>query len=101
VVVTAFGITDSAGYVVKTHDFSLIRSGNRYSAIFQTDGNPSFPWRAYFNGAMELIDTNDTNSNGIPDFSDSIPPVPLGVTHIGIVQGGQIQLQIQGPLGKT
>jgi hypothetical protein len=99
IVVTGFAITNSAGFVVRSHDFTLKRSVNRYSGVWQSDdGNPLTPWPDYTSVAVEIVDPNDADRNGIPDLSDSFT-VPLKITEIGIAPGGKVHLEVQGPVG--
>jgi hypothetical protein len=97
--VAAFSATNSQGFFVNIHNFTLSRSGNTYSGVWQSDdGNPLTPWPDYTSVAVEIVDANDADGNGIPDLSDSFT-VPLKITGIGLSPGGKVHLEVQGPVG--
>jgi hypothetical protein len=91
-------MANSGGFVVNTHDFTLVRSGRTYSGIWESDdGGVLTSWRDYYRVAVEITDTNDEDGNGIPDFSDNLP---TKFKHIAVMPGSQIQLELQGQAGK-
>ena len=61
---------------------TLTRSGSTYRGDLELDdGNLDTPWADYTQHRLEIIDDNDSNQNGIPDLSDTVPEpnVTLGV----------------------
>ncbi len=58
-------------YVVQP--VTLARSEKRYTGTLRLlDGLPETSWRDYADWAVEITDTNDANTNGVPDFSDPL-----------------------------
>lgn len=58
-------------YVVQP--VSLARSENRYTGTLRLlDGLPETSWRDYTDWTVEIIDPTDSNTNGVPDFSDPL-----------------------------
>lgn len=57
---------------------TMNRSGNTYRGLFTLiDGNSETSWQDYKQYTVEITDTNDSDSDGIPDLSDPIPhPAP-------------------------
>jgi hypothetical protein len=72
VVLPAFTMT-GGGQTLTAAGATFHRSGTKYIAnvTFQ-DGNPQTSWADYTNWVFEVTDTNDSDSNGIPDFSDAL-----------------------------
>lgn len=54
------------------------RTGGKYAAnaVF-FDFLQASPWADYVNWVFEITDANDIDGNGIPDFSDAPPAVPV------------------------
>src|SRR5437867_8625401 len=52
---------------------TLVRAGNRYAGEFKfLDGLPETSWRDYADWPVEILDTTDANTNGVPDLSDPL-----------------------------
>src|SRR6266540_1546352 len=52
---------------------TLLRTGNRYSGELKfLDGLPDTVWPDYTDWPVEIIDTTDVNTNGVPDLSDPL-----------------------------
>ncbi len=83
-----FGLTDTNGQSYAVLPMTLTRKGNRFSGKLKfVDGAPETPWIDYVNWLIQITDSNDSNTNGIPDLSDpaavQIPTAPLWVTNDG------------------
>lgn len=72
--------TDSktlAVYTQTVYAFTLNRTGNKYVGnLSVSDGNLATSWPDYTSWVLEMTDSNDSNANGIPDLSDSLPIPP-------------------------
>jgi hypothetical protein len=56
---------------------TLNRSGNSYTANMKAvDGDPDTSWGDYIDWHVVVTDTNDADSNGVPDFTDPPPVAP-------------------------
>ena len=65
---------DAQGYFPTT---TFTRNGSLYSSIVTlTDGNPDTFWTDYETWYISIQDNNDTDDDGIPDFSDTCPIGP-------------------------
>jgi hypothetical protein len=65
-------ITDSDG-VIQLQEGSLSRTGNSYSGFFKAvDGYLTTSWADYLDWYVEIIDTNDGDGDGVPDFTDPV-----------------------------
>ena len=74
-------LTNSEGEVISIRPGVLNRSGNKYIGNLQlVDGNTATSWPDFTAWVMEITDTNDSNTNGVPDLSD------LGIAPAIIVQ---------------
>jgi hypothetical protein len=75
---SSFNVTrsnDGVQFTVKAG--SLTRSGNQYKGAFSfVDGIKETSWADYTDFSFIITDDNDSDFNGIPDFSDSIPVPP-------------------------
>ena len=73
---------------VFTKPFVLKRTGNRYlGRVDFEDGNRVTSWPDYTAWQFEIIDTNDSDSDGVPDLSD--PPVVQSPPMISVQTGSQ------------
>ena len=53
------------------------RIGNRYRATVKVvDGMPQTSWEDYLGAVFEIVDTNDTDKDGVPDLSDNLAQPP-------------------------
>ena len=53
------------------------RIGNRYQATVKVvDGMPQTSWEDYLGAVFEIVDTNDTDKDGVPDLSDNLAQPP-------------------------
>ena len=73
---------------VFTKPFVLKRTGNRYlGRVDFQDGNRVTSWPDYTAWQFEIVDTNDSDSDGVPDLSD--PPVVQSPPMISVQTGSQ------------
>ncbi len=73
---------------VFTKPFVLKRTGNRYlGRVDFEDGNRVTSWPDYTAWQFEIVDTNDSDSDGVPDLSD--PPVVQSPPMISVQTGSQ------------
>ena len=71
----AFTLSNNSGGVYHANAGTFNRSGNLYSGpLILSDGLLTTSWADFTSYIVQITDTNDSNSNGIPDFSDSVPP---------------------------
>jgi hypothetical protein len=81
VTIPAFTARRSDGFALNVLGVTLTRKGNKYIGDFAvSDGNLATFWQDYTRWVLELVDTNDADANGIPDFSDAIPDILPTVT---------------------
>ena len=74
---------------------------NYYGFVDFTDGDPNTPENDYFTWAMSIDDANDSDGDGIPNFSDdpgstSIRPPALSLSR----SSANLLLSISGPAGR-
>ena len=99
--------TNSAGQTLSyTNDVlerDLARLSNYYGFVDFEDGDPNTPADPdYLTWFLSIDDLNDSNGNGIPDFSDdpgstNAPPPSLTLTQ----DGTNLSLSISGTAGRT
>jgi len=70
---------------------------NYYGEIDFADGDPATPAPDYLAWGFAIVDTNDANQNGIPDFSDD--PVPAPPRLALFVNPTNLLLTIDGDVG--
>ncbi len=72
---------------------------NYYGYLKFEDGDPRTAAPDFLYWTISIDDPNDTNKNGVPDFSDdpAIRPPRLAIT----LNGASLKLQIQGETGRT
>ena len=59
------------------HQIVFKRTGNRYQATVKlVDGMPQTSWGDYLGAVFEIVDTNDTDKDGVPDLSDNLAQPP-------------------------
>jgi hypothetical protein len=83
VTLAPFVITSSAGLVTSGNTVALTRSGKIYrGSVAIVDGLSSTAWADFTQWIMEATDNNDSNGNGVPDWSDTpnAPVLKLGYT---------------------
>ena len=62
--------------IIQLENGLLSRKGNSYYGFVQTvDGGPTTSWADYLDWYVEIIDTNDGDGDGIPDFTDPVEPL--------------------------
>jgi hypothetical protein len=90
-VLPSFSALDSrSGLFLQTLPTTLTRSGNTFRGILRlVDGEPNTSWSDYVNYNVEIVDTNDTNDDGLPDIL--AVPEPALATQL-IVSSLTIQL---------
>jgi hypothetical protein len=65
------------------------------------DGDLSTPDEDYFTWVLSIDDPNDTNENGIPDFSDDPSTTPVDPASLRLdYEAGNISLTISGAVGR-
>jgi len=71
--VAQFNFNTSDGYTRTIKTFTLNRTGNYYRAypVELVDGDPSTSYVDFRYCHVEILDGNDTDSDGIPDLSDA------------------------------
>lgn len=71
-----------------------------YAGYFEfSDGEP-LTYEPYSLWVLSITDTNDSDGNGIPDFSDD-PSSPARAAQLSVnVSGGSVQLSIRGDVGR-
>jgi hypothetical protein len=74
----ALGLTRQDGVRYQaTSPFSMGRVGNRYAGRFVVaDGLAETSWVDLSNWILEIIDTTDSDRNGIPDLTDAVVEAP-------------------------
>jgi hypothetical protein len=95
--IAAFYFYTSDGYRRTVYGFTLNRSGKYYRGnVALADGNPGTSYVDYKDCFIEIYDSNDSDSDGIPDLSDATPlPIPTitsPTTASGTV-GGSVSYQ--------
>jgi len=66
--------TSSVSKTLESNDWTLNRHGNQYSGAGTIkDGDPSTNWVDFENWKVFITDTNDYDSDGIPDLTDPEP----------------------------
>lgn len=71
--VAQFNLNSSDGYARTVKAFTLNRAGNYYRAfpVELLDGAPPSPFVDFRYFHVEILDSNDTDGDGIPDLSDA------------------------------
>ena len=70
---------DGALYTILATTFA--RTGNKYVGSLRfTDGDMRTSWADHTDWVFVITDINDTDANGIPDLSDSLPAAPTITT---------------------
>lgn len=97
IAIPAFTLRSTNGTQITVAAFNLQRKGMRYAADLQlNDGNPSSSWPDYRVWRLELLDTNDTDGDGVPDLSDvEVGSVQVNIAPAGAVSAGA-QWQVDG-----
>jgi hypothetical protein len=89
----AFTIRSNAGTAYQVRAGTLSRSGSTYRGNFSlADGLPQTSWTDFTEYALAISDFNDSDRNGIPDFSDltAAPPTITTQPRSVSVAAGQI-----------
>lgn len=81
-----FTVTRTDGFIEQISPFSLSRKGNRYTGEFEiSDGNTGTYWRDYTKWVFEITDTDDSDRNGVPDFSDVVTAPVVSIPNISSI----------------
>lgn len=77
-----FQMTNSVdGLVYTVQATTFARTGNKYVGNLRfTDGDLRTSWADHTDWVFVVTDSNDTDANGIPDLSDSLPAAPTITT---------------------
>ena len=76
-----FFLTSSDNKTFTVLPATLNRAGNKYTGNMElNDGTLETSWKDYVNWVVEIVDTNDSNGNGIPDLSDALGSAPAITT---------------------
>ncbi len=89
--------TASQSFHVNTMTFT--RSGNRFTVTgSMQDGLPYTPWADYHNFVFSITDTNDADTDGIPDLADDLiflgPTITTPPASTSVVLGGSTNLSV-------
>jgi hypothetical protein len=77
----SFTIRSNSGTTYQVRAGMLSRSGNVYRGNFSlADGLPQTSWADFTEYVLAISDTNDSDGNGIPDFSDTTAAPPVIIT---------------------
>lgn len=81
---------------------TVTRQGSRYiGTASYSDGLPQTDWADYTQTVLTLIDTNDSDNDGIPNLSDSLRvALPLRVQSITLPTKQNFRLTFQAPAGQ-
>jgi hypothetical protein len=75
---------------------------NYYGAVELNDGDPNTVMRDYHSWELSIDDLNDTDHDGIPDFSDEPSAVPLRRPLLSLARGTtNLLLNISGDVGRV
>ena len=75
---------------------------NYYGYVYFADGNPGTAASDYQLWVLSIDDTNDANTNGIPDFSDVPYVAPLRAPYLTLSLGStNLLLTVSGTVGHT
>jgi streptogramin lyase len=81
----AFDLTRSDGKVLHALAGTLKRTNNNYIGLLTfSDGEPTTSSPDFLNWILVISDLNDSNSNSIPDLSDSVPTLIISTQPISI-----------------
>ena len=81
----AFQLNDSRGAAYQVLPATLRRSGNKYVGEMRlADGYLETPWPDYTQWVLEIVDTRDSDGNGIPDLSDLPTAVVVDTDNDGL-----------------
>jgi len=76
-----FNVVSSQNTTHTIQPMTLNRSGNRYfGPMTLADGELDTTWSDYTSWVMEITDTNDEDSDGIPDLTDAPAVIPPTIT---------------------
>jgi hypothetical protein len=103
------GVWTNAALQTLSFDSEILTRGiptwptNYAGWVFFTDGDPSTASPDYQLWVLSINDTNDTNANGIPDFSDMPASVtPPRAPHLSLALGStNLLLTVSGNVGHT
>ncbi|PYK96255.1 MAG: hypothetical protein DME19_20340 [Verrucomicrobia bacterium] len=75
---------------------------NYYGFVDFDDGDPNTPDADYGSWVLSIDDSNDSNGNGIPDFSDDVSSTGARPPSLTLTPGGaNLSLSISGTVGRT
>ena len=80
----------------------LILKTNYFGYVDFDDGDPNTAEADYYSWYFSIDDVNDSNGNGIPDFSDDVGSVSARPPSLTLTPGTtSLSLSISGTLGRT
>ncbi|MHC1764586.1 MAG: hypothetical protein AB9869_09795 [Verrucomicrobiia bacterium] len=97
-----FTSTIAGGFVGTIRSSTLVRMGGVYSGLLESeDGNIATPWRDFFAMGVVVTDANDSDKDGVPDFSDALNDPKVGLQIKRARSGGAVDLEYRGTVGKN
>ena len=93
--------TSSDLRTIEAKAYVLKRTGKRFlGAIEFQDGNRNTTWKDYTSWQVEIVDSNDSDGDGIPDLSDntpffSVPTILVGAASQTKIVGQAATLSVQ------
>ncbi len=80
----------------------LVLKTNYYGFVDFDDGDPNTTDPDYYTWVLSIDDVNDSNGNGIPDFSDDVGSANARPPSLTLTPGGaSLSLSISGTVGRT
>jgi|GEM_PF-2250005 len=77
-----FTLTNAIGQILQARGMIMNRNGTRYiGGLELADGDPLTDWQDFSNLYVEIADSNDANSDGIPDLSSAYDPPAFITQH--------------------
>jgi hypothetical protein len=92
----------TGGVLVYTDDFYMRYGTNYFGFVEFDDGDLATTAGDYWLWALSIDDANDTDNDGVPNFSDAPPPDPTARPRLQVrLAPPRLELIVDGPLGHT